>query len=101
MARPIAGDLPTGQPPSPFHTPPNGMPVPAGASPFNYVNQPHMPAPAVPSAPTPAGLLHAFRRRWVLGTFVGGLCVVGVDVQGRPGSRMAGVAVVPLALPVP
>ena len=80
MARPIAGDLPAGQPPSPFHTPPNGMPVPAGASPFNYVNQPHMPAPAVPSAPTPAGLLHAFRRRWVLGTFVGGLVAAAVAV---------------------
>lgn len=80
MARPIAGDLPAGQPPSPFHTPPNGMPVPAGASPFNYVNQPHMPVPAVPSAPTPAGLLHAFRRRWVLGTFVGGLVAAAVAV---------------------
>ena len=80
MARPIAGDLPAGQPPSPFHTPPNGMPVPAGASPFNYVNQPHMPAPAVPSAPTPAGLLNAFRRRWVLGTFVGGLVAAAVAV---------------------
>ena len=80
MARPIAGDLPAGQPPSPFHTPPNGMPVPAGASPFSYVNQPHMPAPAVPSAPTPAGLLNAFRRRWVLGTFVGGLVAAAVAV---------------------
>ena len=98
MARPIAGD-PAGQPPAPFHTPPNGMPMPAGASPFNYTNQPHMPAPAVPSTPTPAGLLNAFRRRWVLGTFVGGLVAAAVAVGvwvALPGGKHEARALVQL-----
>jgi succinoglycan biosynthesis transport protein ExoP len=80
MARPIAGDPPISQPPAPFQTPPNGMPVPTAASPFNYTNQPSMPAPAMPTTPTPAGLLNAFRRRWVLGTFIGGLIAAAVAV---------------------
>jgi capsular exopolysaccharide synthesis family protein len=81
MARPIAGDPPVGQSPAPFQTPPTGLPVPAApASPFSYTNQPSMPAPAVPTAPTPSGLLNAFRRRWVLGTFIGGLVAAAVAI---------------------
>ena len=99
MARPIAGEPPAGHSPAPFHTPPNGMPMTAGASPFNYTNQPHVPAAAVPSAPTPAGLLHAFRRRWVLGTFVGGLVAAAVAVGvwvALPGGKHEARALVQL-----
>ena len=99
MARPTAGDHPAGQPPAPFHTPPNGMPMPAGATPFSYLNQPHMPAPVVPSTPTPAGLLNAFRRRWVLGTFLGGLVAAAVAVGvwvALPGGKHEARALVQL-----
>ncbi len=75
MTRPIAGEPPT-SPPSPYQTPPNGLPAPL--SPFNYTNQPSMLAPAVAATPTPLGLFNAFRRRWVLGTFIGGLVAVAV-----------------------
>jgi capsular exopolysaccharide synthesis family protein len=78
MARPIAGDPPANLPPAPYQTPANGTPAPAAsASPFNYSNQPSMPAPGMPSAPTPSGLLHAFRRRWVLGTLLGLIAAAG------------------------
>lgn len=70
MARPTAGDAPAALPPSPFQAPPAGLAQPVG-TPFNYTNQPHMPAPTVPATPTPAGLWNAFRRRWVLGVFLG------------------------------
>ncbi|MFM8274334.1 MAG: hypothetical protein ACKODX_18660, partial [Gemmata sp.] len=79
MARPIAGDPPASTP-APYHTPPNGLPAPTGPSPFNYTNQPTLPAPAVASSPTPLGLLNAFRRRWVLSTFVGALVTAAVVV---------------------
>lgn len=77
MARPIAGDPPAGPPPAPY-SPPNGSPAPVALSPFNYTNQPSLPAPAVAATPTPSGLWHAFRRRWVLGTFIGGLVAAAV-----------------------
>ena len=81
MARPTAGDLPASQPPAPFQTPSSGLSAPAApASPFNYTNQPSMPAPAMQATPTPAGLLNAFRRRWVLGTFIGGVVAVAAAV---------------------
>ncbi len=99
MARPIAGDPPVGQPPAPFQTPPNGLPAPATASPFNYTNQPSMPAPAMQSTPTPAGLLNAFRRRWVLGTFIGGLVAAAVAVGiwvALPGGKHQARALVQL-----
>lgn len=79
MARSIAGDPPANLP-SPYQTPPNGLPAPAAPSPFNYTNQPSMPGPAVATTPTPAGLWNAFRRRWVLGTFIGGLVAAAVAV---------------------
>lgn len=99
MARPIAGDPPTSQPPAPFQTPPNGLPVPAAASPFNYTNQPSMPAPAMQTTPTPAGLLNAFRRRWVLGTFVGALVAAAVALGtwvALPGGKHQARAIVQL-----
>src|SRR5579883_232549 len=69
MPRPLAGDPPATLPPAPYQTPPNGLPATAAVpSPFNYTNQPSMPAPVVQSTPTASGLLNAFRRRWVLGT---------------------------------
>ncbi|AMV23490.1 Tyrosine-protein kinase YwqD [Gemmata sp. SH-PL17] len=78
MARPIAGDPPMMQPP--YQVPQSGGPVPVALSPFNYTNQPNIPGPAVAATPTPLGLLNAFRRRWVLGTFIGGLVAVAVAV---------------------
>jgi capsular exopolysaccharide synthesis family protein len=81
MARPTAGDAPAALPPSPFQAPPPaGLAQPVAGSPFNYTNQPSMPAAAVPSAPTPAGLWNAFRRRWVLGTFLGALVAAAVAI---------------------
>ena len=78
MARPIAGDPPTNQPQ--YQPQSNGAPVPVALSPFNYTNQPNIPGPAVASTPTPVGLLNAFRRRWVLGTFIAGLVAAAVVV---------------------
>jgi capsular exopolysaccharide synthesis family protein len=90
MARSIAGDPSSNSSPAPFQTPSNGLPPLAPPSPFNYTNQPNLPAPVVPSAPTPAGLLHAFRRRWVLGTFLGGLAAAAVALAAwmlMPGGK--------------
>jgi hypothetical protein len=78
MARPIAGDAPA-LPPAPFPAQPAGAAAPAGPqSPFSYAGQPHMPAPGMTAAPTPAGLINAFRRRWVLGTLLGALAAAAV-----------------------
>ena len=99
MARPIAGDPPVGPLPAPFQTPPNGLAVPATASPFNYTNQPTLPAPAMQTTPTPAGLLNAFRRRWVLGTFIGGLVAAAVAIGvwlALPGGKHQARALVQL-----
>jgi len=74
MPRPSTGDLSLHGSTSPYHTPPGGMPAPAGPtgpSPLNYAGQPVPPGPATRSGPTPAGLVNAFRRRWVLGTLTG------------------------------
>jgi capsular exopolysaccharide synthesis family protein len=79
MARPIAGDAPASPPPAPFQ-PPTGLPPAVPASPFSYTNQPNLPAPTVPASPTPVGLLNAFRRRWVLGTFLGGIVAAAAAV---------------------
>ena len=78
MARPIAGDPPASQPPAPYPT--SGVPAPAAPSPFNYTNQPNLPGPTVTSTPTPSGLWNAFRRRWVLSTFVGALVAATVAI---------------------
>src|SRR6185312_13210277 len=55
------------------HTPAGGMPQP----PQPYGPNPGYSAGPMPSkakaGPSPAGLLHALKRRWVLATFVGGL----------------------------
>jgi capsular exopolysaccharide synthesis family protein len=74
MARPSTADLSLNQSLSPYQTPPNGAPAQLGAVPLNYAGQPIPPAPAANAVPTPAGLLNAFKRRWVLGTFMGLLC---------------------------
>lgn len=79
MARPIAGDPPASQPPAPYPTP-GGVPAPVAPSPFNYTNQPNMPGPTVSGTPTPSGLWNAFRRRWVLSTFVGALVAAAVAI---------------------
>lgn len=72
MARPLAGDPPANHQPAAVQTPPNGLaPVNGAAVPLNYAGRPHLPAPAGTTAPTPAGLWNAFRRRWVLGTLLG------------------------------
>lgn len=72
MARPSAGDPPVSMTPAPYQTTPSGMPASVvPPSPFNYTNQPNMPGPGMQVTPTPGGLLNAFRRRWVLGTFLG------------------------------
>jgi polysaccharide biosynthesis transport protein len=77
MPRPTAGDPPN-HPLSPYHTPPSGMAGSlAPAAPLSYAGQPVPPAPAAKSSPTPAGLFNAFKRRWVLGTFLGLLVAAG------------------------
>lgn len=78
MARPLAGDPAAALPPSPFQAPPSGLAQPVPGAPFNYTNQPSMPGPAAAVTPTPVGLLNAFRRRWVLGTFIGALVAATV-----------------------
>lgn len=90
MARPTAGDAPAALPPSPFQAPPAGLAQPVAGTPFNYTNQPHMPAPTVPATPTPAGLWNAFRRRWVLGTFLGALVAAAAAIgawSALPGGK--------------
>jgi capsular exopolysaccharide synthesis family protein len=80
MPRPAAGDPPTSLPPAPYQTPTAGYPAPALTTPFNYTNQPSLPAPTMSGTPTPAGLFNAFRRRWVLGTLIGLLAAAGTAV---------------------
>lgn len=70
MARPPAGD-PSANNSAAVQTPPNGLAPLGGAAPLNYAGRPHMPGPPAGGAPTPAGLWNAFRRRWVLGSFLG------------------------------
>ncbi|HEV3438610.1 MAG TPA: hypothetical protein VG122_14695, partial [Gemmata sp.] len=77
MPRPTAGDLSQNSH-SPYQTPPHGVSVIGGPAPLSYAGQPIPPAPAAKSVPTPASLLNAFKRRWVLGTFVGLLVALGV-----------------------
>ena len=77
MARSNAGDQPSSQPLSPFHTPPGGMPMPvaAASTPAGSAG----PSPqAVRAGPTPLGLLNALKRRWVMAAFIGGLVAVAV-----------------------
>ena len=99
MPRPVAGEPPASLPPSPYHTPPAGMPNPLAPVPFSYAGQPIPPAPAATGAPTPAGLMNAFRRRWVLGTLVGllaaGAAAVGLWVV-LPGGKHEARALVQL-----
>ncbi len=81
MPRPTTGELPSSASISPYQSPPNGMPVPVGPAqqtPLNYAGQPVPPAPSAKASPTPAGLFHAFRRRWVLGTLVGFLAAAAI-----------------------
>ncbi|MCI0702589.1 MAG: polysaccharide biosynthesis tyrosine autokinase [Planctomycetia bacterium] len=70
MPRPSAGDLPA-IPPSPFAQSRSGVPAPVAPAPFSSTNQPNTPTPAGSATPTARGLFNAFRRRWVLGTFLG------------------------------
>jgi len=69
MPRPSTGDAST--PASPFQVPPASLPQPLGSAPLSYAGQPLPPVPMTRSNPTPLGLLHAFRRRWVLSTLIG------------------------------
>ncbi len=82
MPRPSAPDLSLNNSPlSPYQNPPApaGFPQVGGAAPLSYAGQPIPPAPAAKSVPTPAGLLNAFKRRWVLATFVGLLVAVAIS----------------------
>jgi capsular exopolysaccharide synthesis family protein len=72
--------LSIGSPPSPFQAPPSGVPAIGNAPTFSYAGQPIPPVPVAKSVPTPMGLLNAFRRRWVLGTFVGLLVAVSAGI---------------------
>jgi len=68
----LSNDNPPSNPLSPFHTPPGGLPAPLPP----YGPGAGTPLPIPPKAktgPTPAGMLHALKRRWVLATFLGGL----------------------------
>lgn len=80
MARPLAGEPPANNPPAAVQTPPNGLAPVNGAAPLNYAGRPHLPGPTGGGAPTPSGLWNAFRRRWVLGTFLGLLFAVAAAV---------------------
>jgi polysaccharide biosynthesis transport protein len=76
MARPNAGDQPSSTPLSPYHTPAAGMPVPP-AGPYGPTNTFLGPLPPkAKSGPTPASVLYALKRRWVMATFIGGLVAV-------------------------
>jgi polysaccharide biosynthesis transport protein len=99
MARPLAGDPPVGSSPATFQAPNSPTAPAAPASPFSYANQPSLPTPGVASTPTPAGLLNAFRRRWVLGTFIGALAAAAVAVatwMAMPGGKHQARALVQL-----
>src|SRR5437868_1819432 len=78
MPRPPSGELSPGPPLSPYSTPPCAPAPPVGTAPLNYAGQPVPPVPPAKAAPTPAGLFKAFKRRWVLGTFVGLVAAVAV-----------------------
>lgn len=80
MVRPPAGDPSANNPSAAVQTPPNGLVPVGGAAPLNYAGRPHLPGSTGGSAPTPAGLWNAFRRRWVLGTFLGLLFGVAAAV---------------------
>lgn len=75
MARPNSGEQPLTSPLSPYHAPSGGLqPPPAG--PYGPAASPYAAGPASAAAkagPTPAGLINALKRRWVLATFIGGL----------------------------
>jgi len=69
MPRPPSGELTSAS--SPYSAPPGTLAPAAGTAPLSYAGQPLPPAPVAKAVPTPAGLFNAFKRRWVLGTFVG------------------------------
>jgi polysaccharide biosynthesis transport protein len=69
-----SNDNPPPNPLSPFHTPAGGMAVPAPLPPYGPGAGTPLPTPLkAKTGPTPAGMLHALKRRWVLATFLGGL----------------------------
>jgi polysaccharide biosynthesis transport protein len=76
MTRQNSGDVPPNAPVSPYHTPPNGLPMPLSSvppyGPYGPNVTPVMPAGSR-NAPTVVGLLNALKRRWVMATFIGGL----------------------------
>lgn len=64
---------------SPFHTPAGGLPQPVPMPPLGGPFGPNpgytagpMP-PKAKAAPSPGGMIHALKRRWVLATFLGGI----------------------------
>lgn len=91
MPRPPAGDPPA-------HLPPVAAPAPTDPVP-SYVGRPQLPGPSGTGAPTPAGLWNAFRRRWVLGTFLGALAAAAAAVLVwlvMPGGKHEAVAFIEL-----
>lgn len=92
MPRPSVSDLNINGPMSPYQSPPSpsGVPQVAGPAPLSYAGQPIPPAPSAKSVPTPSGLWNAFKRRWVLATFVGLLIAVAVSAamwMAMPGGK--------------
>jgi succinoglycan biosynthesis transport protein ExoP len=84
MTRQNSGDVPPNAPVSPYHTPPNGLPMPLNSvppyGPYGPNVQPVMPSGSK-HAPTVVSLLNALKRRWVMATFIGGL-VAGLVATG-------------------
>jgi succinoglycan biosynthesis transport protein ExoP len=78
MTRSSASELPSGTPISPYMSPPNGNHISGAPAPLNYAGQPIPPAPATKTTPTPKGLFNAFKRRWVLGSFLG--LTIGITI---------------------
>ena len=70
MSRQNTGEQTATSPLSPYQTPPIGVPMLGAVPPLSYAGQPIPPGPSAKAVPTPKGLLNAFKRRWVLGTFV-------------------------------
>lgn len=76
MTRQNSGDAVPNTPVSPYHTPPNGLPMSMNSVPPYGPYGPNV-TPVMPGgtkgAPTVMSLLNALKRRWVMATFIGGL----------------------------
>ena len=76
MARPNTGEHPPSGPLASYQTPAGGMVHPPAGPYGPGLNHAYPTHPAAKAGPTPAGLLNALRRRWVLAVFIGGLVAV-------------------------